>query len=135
MEIAEFIQAGMTNELSFHVEEQFTAVHIGSGSLKVVATPSMIGFMERAARDLLEQRLPDGFSSVGVHVDVHHLAPTPLGNEVRVKCEVTEVEGRRVAFSVAAWDEHEIIGEGFHERVVIDTARFLKRVQSKEKAR
>ena len=131
MEIMAEIQVGLADEADFVVEERFTATHIGSGSIFVLATPSMIGFMERLARDLLAQHLPEGYSSVGAWVDVHHLAPTPLGASVRVRCEVVEVNGRRVLFDVQAWDAYEKVGEGRHQRVVIDVARFLQRLQSK----
>ena len=131
MDISETIKAGMKNEVRGTVEEQYTASHVGSGSLRVLATPSMIAFMERAACDLLEQRLPEGYSSVGMLVDVRHLAPTPAGGAIRVECEVLEVNGRRVTFAVQAWDEQEKIGEGRHQRAIIDVKRFLSRVEEK----
>ena len=131
MDAKEFIKSGMSEEIQVVVEEQHTAAHVGSGSLRVLATPAMIGFMERAARDLLAKHLPEGYSSVGVHVDVRHLAPTPMGSSVRVRCEVLEVDELRVNFSVEAWDAAEKIGKGRHQRVVVDEARFLKRVNAK----
>ena len=124
-------QVGMKKEQTFEVQEHHSAGHVGSGSLRVLATPSMIGFMERVARDLMQEHLAEGSSSVGVHVDVRHLAATPVGSTVRVVCEITAVEGRRVDFAVQAWDEVEKVGEGRHERYVIDVARFLKRLESK----
>ncbi|MBN1147424.1 MAG: thioesterase family protein [Anaerolineales bacterium] len=132
MDVTEFVQPGMKKEIAFEVKPQHSAVHVGSGSVEALATPVMIAFMERAARDLLAECLPDGYSSVGVHVDVHHLAPTPLGGAVRVACEVLDVDGRRVAFAVSAWDAHEQIGDGQHQRVVIDLARFLQRLEAKQ---
>jgi predicted thioesterase len=131
MDLTEIIQPGMSNEDVFLVGEENLAIHIGSGSSPVLATPWMIAFMERLAHHLLVSCLPEGYSSVGVHVDVRHMAPTPLGVELRVRAEVTEVDGMRVKFSIQAWDRQEKIGEGGHERVVIDEARFLKRVESK----
>jgi fluoroacetyl-CoA thioesterase len=131
MDASEYIKPGMSEELSYPVEEQHTAAHVGSGSLRVLATPIMIAFMERTARDLLAKYLPAGYSSVGVHVDVHHLAPSPLSSVVRVQCEVLSVDGPQVNFSVQAWDPVEKIGEGYHQRVVIDEERFLKRVNIK----
>ena len=108
----QFFQVGMRAEQTFQVTEADTAAHIGSGSLRVLATPSMIGFMERVARSFMDDRLPEGFSSVGVRVDVRHLAATQVGGEVRVRCEVIEVNGRRIDFSVEARDASEKIGEG-----------------------
>jgi len=98
----------------------------------VLATPWMIAFMENAAFNLLESALPDGFSSVGVLVEVHHLAPTPIGGKVRVLVEVTEVEDSGVSFGVRAWDESEQIGQGVHRRVAIEKDRFLKRANAKK---
>ena len=132
MEVNDWIKIGMANELSFQVEHKHTAAHIGSGSLKVLATPMMIAFMERVARDLLALHLPQGYSSVGVHVDIHHLAPTPLGEKVWVTCKIVAVDSRRVDFAVRAWDAHETVGEGTHQRVVINEERFIKRVTNKQ---
>jgi predicted thioesterase len=131
MELMKKIVVGMKEEQEFVVDEEYTAGHVGSGSLRVLATPSLIGFMERVARDLMERNLPDGYSSVGVWVDVHHLAATPVGAKGRVSCEVTGVDGRKVDFRVEAWDEVEKIGEGRHQRVAIDVSRFLQRLQAK----
>ena len=131
MNLHDFIQPGMSEDATYVVEEQYTAAHLGSGSLRVLATPSMIAFMERTARDLLGARLPEGHSSVGVHVDVRHIAATPVGGQVSVRVEVLEVSGRLVNFSVRAWDDEEKIGEGRHQRAVIEVQRFLRRVQAK----
>ena len=131
MDFNETIKAGMKNELKVQVEEQYTAAHVGSGSLRVLATPSMIAFMERLACDLLDQHLPEGFTSVGILVDVSHLAATPAGGYIRVECEVVEVDGRKVTFAVQAWDALEKIGEGRHQRAIIDVKHFLGRVENK----
>ena len=131
MDIAEVIQKGMTREEIFQVAEEHTALTVGSGASRVLATPWMIAFMERVAHRLLAENLPAGESSVGVLVDVRHLAPTPIGAEVRVQVEIVTLEGARVNFSVQAWDQAEKIGEGRHQRVVINEARFLRRVEGK----
>lgn len=131
MELMEKITLGLREEQEFVVMEEYTAGHVGSGSLRVLATPSLIGFMERVARDLMERNLPQGYSSVGVWVDVRHLAATPVEAKVRVSCEVIEIDGRKVDFRVDAWDEIEKIGEGRHQRVAIDVNRFLQRLQAK----
>jgi len=122
----------MTREDSFTVAMENSAIHLGSGSTRVLATPWMIAFMERVSHRLLTCCLPEGISSVGSHLDVRHLAPTPVGVTIKVKAEVLSVEGNRVFFSIQAWDELEKIGEGRHERVVIDEQRFLKRVEKKK---
>jgi len=133
MDLKELIRPGMTLEITFVVEEQHLARHLGSGSASVLSTPYMIAFMEGASHSLLAQSLPEGYSSVGTHVDIRHLAPTPQGSTVRVKTEVVAVEGNLVEFNIQAWDECEQIGSGLHERAVIDIARFQRRVTAKSK--
>src|SRR5512137_292552 len=131
MELSELIQPGQTREDSFEITMENSAIHIGSGSSRVLATPWMIAFMERVSHRLLTCCLPEGFSSVGTHLDVRHLAPTPVGATIRVKAEVLSIDGNRVNFSIEAWDNLEKIGEGQHERVVIEENRFLRRVEKK----
>ena len=132
MDIDKVIQKGMTREETFQVAEEHTAIHVGSGGSRVLATPWMIAFMERVAHRLLAENLPAGESSVGVLVDVRHLAPTPIGAAVRVQVEIVTLDGIQVTFSVRAWDQAEMIGEGRHQRVVINEARFLRRVEGKK---
>jgi predicted thioesterase len=132
MDLEKIVQVGMAKEMTFLVEEEHLAIHIGSGSARVLATPWMITYLERTARLFLAELLPEGYSSVGVHVDVRHLAPTPFGGTVRTRVEVVSVDGVKIDFSVEAWDEHEHVGGGSHRRVVIDEARFLRRVAKKE---
>jgi fluoroacetyl-CoA thioesterase len=141
METLELIPVGLNDQATFTVEGRHTAAAVGSGprlsqdgSLEVLATPSLIAFMERLAFNLLESRLPEGASSVGVLVQVSHLVATPLGGRLRVRCEVTVVEGRRVTFKVQAWDDGELVGEGVHQRVIIDRARFSERLQARQES-
>lgn len=131
MELSEHIQPGMIREDSFPITMENSAIHLGSGSSRVLATPWMIAFMERVSHRLLTCCLPEGFSSVGTHLDVRHLAPTPVGATIHVRVEVLSLEENRVYFSIEAWDNLEKIGDGKHERVVIDEARFLRRVEKK----
>ena len=132
MEISEIIKPSMTVEKTFQVEEQHSALRVGSGGVPVLATPWMIAFMENAAFNLLEGVLPEDSSSVGVLVEVRHLAATPIGATVRIRAEITEVQDRQVSFDLQAWDETEQIGSGQHQRVVIDRSRFLRRVNQKK---
>jgi fluoroacetyl-CoA thioesterase len=132
VELNEHIHPGMTREDNFTITIDNSAIHIGSGSSRVLATPWMIAFMERVSHRLLTCCLPEGYSSVGTHVDVRHLAPTPVGATIHVRAEVLSLDGIRVDFSIEAWDSLEKIGEGQHERVVIDEARFLRRVEKKK---
>lgn len=131
MDLNEIFRPGMVKEERFQVSDERTAIQIGSGASRVLATPWMIAFMERASHGMLASGLPKGFSSVGVAVNVRHLAPTPVGDMVRVRSEITAIDGWRVNFHVEAWDSKEKIGEGEHQRFVIDEGRFLKRVGSK----
>lgn len=131
MELDQIIKPGMSKEEIFLVKEEHSAIHVGSGSVRVLATPWMIGFMERVCQRLLAEHLPQGYSSVGVRVDVQHLAPSPVGSLVKVRGEVLSLDGSKVNFQVEAWDGEEKIGEGQHWRVVIDEARFLRRVAAK----
>lgn len=125
------INPGSKGEKSATVTPELTARHIGSGGLDVYATPAMIALMEAAAVTVLDPLLPEGQGSVGVALDVKHLAATPLGLTVRAEAEVTAVDGKRVTFTVRAWDDRELIGEGTHTRYIIDTARFMERVSAK----
>ena len=97
----------------------------------VLATPVMILMMENAALDAIRGCLEPGESVVGTGVNVRHLAATPVGHQVRAEAEVTRVDGRRIEFTVAAWDEAEEIGRGTHERMLVDVARMNQRLAKK----
>ena len=131
MELMDTIQPGLADEVNYLVEHLHTASQIGSGALSVLSTPSMIGFMERTCHQLIARYLPANLSSVGVYVAISHLAPTPVASTVKVRCEILRVDGTRVTLRVQAWDEQEKIGEGEHQRIIIDQERFLKRVGKK----
>ena len=133
MTLSDWITPGMTRQETFLVEEQHTAYHIGSGDEKVLGTPWMISFMERVSNRLIAAQLPEGQISVGVHVDVRHLAATPINVEIRVRAEVLEVLKNRVKLSVEAWDSQDKIGEGSHLRAVVDKERFMTSVLAKSK--
>src|SRR6478672_2406546 len=108
-----------------------TAERVGSGRIRVLATPVMINLIEAASLAAVEQSLPEEHQSLGTHLDVTHVAATPVGMRVKATAEVLRVEGRTIYFKVRAEDERELIGEGTHERVVVNLARFDKRVQDK----
>ncbi len=113
------------------VTEEWSAPSMGSGTVPVLATPALVALMEEAAVRALEGRLPAGQTSVGVRIDVRHLAATPIGMRVRARAMLVAVEGRRLTFQIEAWDDAEKVGEAVHERVVVDVGRFLERVHSK----
>jgi predicted thioesterase len=125
------VHAGLTGTAELIVGPEHTAPRVGSGAIAVLATPVMINLMEAAALAAIEQLLPKGHQSLGIHLDVRHFAATPVGLRVAAAAAVTGVEGRTITFRVEARDEREIIGEGTHARVVVDVARFDERVQKK----
>jgi fluoroacetyl-CoA thioesterase len=98
----------------------------------VLSTPVLIMIMENAALNALKAYLEPGESAVGTRVDVRHLAATPVGQRVTGEAEVTRVDGRRIEFTVGARDEHEAVGAGTHERMVVELARVAKRLQAKQ---
>ena len=125
------LPAGLQGTAELVVGEQHTAPRIGSGRIRVLATPIMINLIEAAALAAVEQSLPENHQSLGTHLDVTHVAATPVGMRVRATAEVLKVEGRTIYFRVRAEDERELIGEGTHERVVVNVDRFDRRVQEK----
>ncbi len=125
------IAPGLAAEVEMVVSEEDTARHLGSGNVNVFATPVMIRLMERAGVAAVDHLLPAGQRTVGVHVDVKHLAATPLGMTVRARAELLEVEGRKLTFKVEAFDDQEKVGEGIHRRVIIDLDKFQERVERK----
>ena len=125
------LPAGLTGVAEMVVGEQHTAPRIGSGRIRVLATPVMIQLIESAALAAVEQSLPEEHQSLGTHLDITHIAATPVGMRVRATAEVIRVEGRTIYLRVRAEDEREVIGEGTHERVVVNLERFDKRIQNK----
>ena len=119
-----------TRELT--VTPELTVRHAYPSLPEVFATPQMIYLMEMAAADAIATALPDGWNSVGTLVDVTHLAATPVDMRVKASAEVVEIKKHHVRFRVEAFDEREKIGEGFHERGVVELARFVKGVEKKQ---
>jgi fluoroacetyl-CoA thioesterase len=128
----ERLSPGLSAELKMTVSEADTAARWGSGLVPVYSTPALVGLMEAAAVQALEGQLAAGQTTVGGHIDVHHLAATPLGMQARARAELSAVEGRKLIFQVEAWDEVEKIGQAVHERFVVDTERFMARVGQKK---
>ena len=128
------LKIGDSFEVRQVVTDAVTAEAAGSGGMRVFGTPFMIAMMENAAFRLMQRELPEGRSSVGTKVDIIHSAPTPLGMTVTVRAEVTAVSanGKMVDFKVTAADEAGPIGEGTHQRAVIDTERFLAKCEAKK---
>ena len=125
------IPTGQIGTSTLVVGDEHTAARVGSGRVGVLATPVMINVIEAAALAAVEHLLPEGHQSLGTQLDVSHVAATPVGMKVTAEVRVTGVEGRIIRFAVVARDEHEVIGSGAHERVVVNVARFDERVQAK----
>ncbi len=125
------IEPGLKGRLETIVTDAETALNVGSGKVRVFATPMMIALIEKTASLSLEPLLEEGQGSVGTMINVSHCAATPVGMKVWAESEVTEVDRRRIVFSVKAYDERGLIGEGTHERFIIDTAKFQAKADSK----
>jgi len=132
MKLNELINLNDSSTKEMIVDIGQTASFVGSGSLDVLATPILIDLTEQIAHQMLEAVLPSGWTSVGIYVAFNHLAPTPIGVQVRVKCEVSDIQDRQITFRVTAWDAFEKIGEGIHKRAAVDARRFLTKVIDKQ---
>jgi predicted thioesterase len=119
-------------EEQFLVTTESAITFLGLEGPRVLSTPHMIGYMERICRDAVLPLLDAGFDTVGTHVDVYHLAAAPIGAVVTYTAEVVAVNGRRIQFRVEARDEKEKIGEGTHERAIINVAKFATRLAEKK---
>jgi len=125
------LRPGLTGSAELTVAVEHTAPSIGSGLVPVLATPVMINVIEAAALAAVEHLLPAGHQSLGIHLDVRHFAATPIGMGVRATAELVGIDGRTLTFRVEARDDKEPIGDGSHQRVVVNVARFDARVQRK----
>ena len=119
---------GLTHTSVLLVSDAHTAQAMGSGDMPVLATPVMIALMENAAMLAVDQELPEEQTTVGAHIDVSHLKPSPVGAEVFATAELMEVEDRRLTFHVVAMEGDQIIGEGTHVRYIVSRERFLAKL-------
>lgn len=127
------IPIGTSGEEKLLVGSDVAIDFLGMEGARVLSTPHMIGYMERTCRNTVLPLLEPGYDTVGTHVNVAHLGATPMGMTVTFRAEVTGVKERRVEFRVEAWDEKEKIGEGTHERAIINVAKFATRLAEKKK--
>jgi predicted thioesterase len=125
------LQNGIKNKLSEVVTAEKSASATGSGLVPVYSTPSLILLMEMTASQSVGPYLEPGYSTVGTMVQIKHLAATPIGMSVWCESVLTEVDGKRLVFSLEAYDEVGKIGEGVHERFIIDVDKFMSRAQAK----
>ena len=131
MELSEELKPGLKGTSEIVVGTRDTAPHVGSGKIGVLATPIMVNLMEAAALQAVEKYMPPGHQTVGTRLDVKHYAATPVGMRVRAHAELSSVAGRTLTFRIHAEDERERIGEGIHERLIINVERFDQRMQKK----
>lgn len=125
------MQPGLKGSTEIMVGTRDTAPHVGSGKIKVLATPVLVMLLEEAALHAVEGLLPAGHQTVGTRLDISHTAATPVGMRVTAYAEVIKVEGRKLTFRIWADDAIERIGEGIHERIIVNVERFDKRTQDK----
>ncbi len=125
------LDIGIRGEAEVLVTEENTAGNLGSGDLKVFATPAMIALIEKAAYTSVLPELEEGQGTVGTVVNVQHLAATPIGMKVKATSELTAIEGRTLTFHVEAYDEAGRIGEGTHQRVIIWNEKFQAKADAK----
>lgn len=125
------LEAGIRGEQKVEVVYENTATAVGSGVLKVFATPCMLALMEKTACDSVIPYLDEGWGSVGTEVNIKHVSATPIGMTVRCESELIEVDGRRLVFTVKAYDDAGLIGEGTHERFVVNNEKFQGKTDSK----
>ncbi|MGH2447200.1 MAG: thioesterase family protein [Chloroflexota bacterium] len=128
---SEALHPGLSFERTVVVTDDMTAAATGNRGVPVLSTPHLIGLMETASHLAVDGWLEPGQGTVGTHVDVRHLAATPPGETVTARAVLTAIEGRKLFFDVEAHDEHELVGDGRHERFVIDLERFLRRIKRK----
>jgi fluoroacetyl-CoA thioesterase len=124
-------QIGLTGELAFKVEPRHAIDFTSGGMPAVLSTPNLIGFLERTAREAMAGCLEDDERSVGVEIELRHLAPTPVGHTVHCTVRVIHAEDREVTFQISARDDLELIARGLHKRAVIRTESFSRRVKEK----
>lgn len=126
------LEPGKSAELTVVVDESMTAASLGNDGVPVFGTPTLVRYFESTAVQLIAADLEPEQGSVGARIDIRHLAPTPVGMRIVFRATLTEVDGRRLVFHLVAEDEKERVGEGTHERFLIDMDRFLARVEAKQ---
>jgi fluoroacetyl-CoA thioesterase len=131
MDLPAQLQLGLIGRSELIVGEEHTAPRVGSGLVHVLATPVMINLFEAAALDAVDKYLPAGYQSLGTVLNVRHIAATPVGMKVVAEAKITRIEGRTVYLFVSARDEKDLIGDGEHQRVVVNVEKFSLRVQAK----
>ena len=134
-DFVESIEVGTAGERSLVVTQEHTAARWGSGLLQVFSTPHMVALMEGAAVDAVDPQLPEGYQTVGTHLHIDHLAATSIGQKVTARARLLAIDGRRLTFRVEAFDDAGLIGEGEHQRFIVDVARFMTKAAARSTSR
>jgi len=135
MDALSTLHNGLTGHAELVVGNEHTAPHVGSGVVRVLATPVLVNLLEAAALDAAEKHIAAGHQTVGIRLDIRHFAATPVGMRVRAQAEVINIDGRMISFRVWAEDEVELIADGTHERVIITLDKFDARMKAKNERR
>lgn len=125
------LEINMTGKETVTVTEENTAATVGSGSLRVFATPALAALIEKAACNCLAGQLDEGMTSVGTVLNIKHIAATPVGMKAEATVTLTEIDGRRLVFSISVTDEKDKISEGVHERFIVNSEKFMSKVTAK----
>ncbi len=129
------LEIGMSHEVAAAVTDENTAISAKSGSLAVFATPFMVALMEQAASELCEKHLDDEFTTVGIAVNISHLAATVTDMAVKAVATVTEYDGRKISFDVEAYDEAGLIGKGSHVRFTVNKEKFMAKAAERKNSK
>ena len=126
------VETGIKGSNEILVTPEWTAKHIGSGTVLVLATPMMISLMEQTCQESVKPYLEAGEETVGIHVNVHHHAATPVGMTVWCESEVIEIDRRKITFRVAVYDKQGLVGDGTHERFIINVSKFKEKTEARK---
>lgn len=125
------LTVGISNEITREVTNETTAAVLGSGTLEVYATPAMVALMEETCMKSVQGEMEEGCGTVGTGLTIHHVSATPVGMKVRCASKLVEVDGRKLVFDVQAFDEAGLIGQGTHERFIIENDKFFQKACKK----
>jgi predicted thioesterase len=125
------IPVGIIGKQEMMVARKDTAAQYGSGLIEVFATPAMVGFMEGTAQLSVQFYLPKGFITLGIEINIKHLKATPVGMKVFCESKLINIDGKKLTFEIKTWDEKGDIGTALHHRYIIETAKFMEKLQSK----
>jgi fluoroacetyl-CoA thioesterase len=123
------LETGLALTRNYLIRSEHAAGNVGSGEVEVLSTPAMIAFMERTSRKCVQPRLSEGAITVGTAINVKHLSPVLIGEELEVKAQLLEIDGRRLRFKVETKWQNQVIGKGWHERYIVNEERFLKKLR------